>query len=155
MKPLILCSVLIVLLTGCDKSNNRKYSTWTVNGTETFSTKQVTASVDCDSNQNDCRSVLQSNDDNNSFLIIFPVDYFPTSGYYFLNYWGVSTGITNYCFVSFVYNNQKYFHPQRAMDTLYADGDAQARYTLSPTWFLSENAPAEDSILVEGVFNEP
>lgn len=151
--PTMLLLLSLILLMGCNKS--RKHSTWTVNGTETFSTKNVTAGINCDPDQNECRSVLQSNDGNNSFLIAFPFDYLPSSGYYLLNYWGVSTGITDYCLVSFVYNNQQYFHAQRALDTLYADGDAQPRYTLPPTWFLNENTPAEDSILVEGVFNEP
>jgi len=41
-------------------------------------------------------------------------------------------------------------------DTVYATSiKGKVRYTLPPSWFVNYDNPTGDSILIEGVFNEP
>ena len=147
-KLLFSCLSAIIIFTACKKeSNDSNYSTWTINHKETFQTKEVTASIGCNGDNSLCAAELLANLPESAFHIAFYTDQFPQDSVIEFS----SPG----CFVAFYYKDAQYNHTYAKTDTLYASSiNGKVRYKLPASWFICNHNP-DDSILVEGIFNQP
>lgn len=142
---------LSIIIQGCKKENNRKYSTWIVNGTGKF-TQKATASIDCNPDHSYCRASLTT-EGSNRFGLGFRLDHFPTTGKYELITY---TPQEEVCAITFYYHDKFYYHTPSKAHTMYASSErGKASYTMPPSRFVNYNNPTGDSILIEGTFNEP
>jgi len=133
----------------------KQYSTWIVNGTDTFRTNDVDKEIHCNPDYSYCVAAIGSNDLANRFDVAFALDYLPDSGCFEIrsnnNTAGVILGT-----VTFYYDNLFYYHTHSKLDTVFASSvNNKVRYTMPACWFVSYDNPTGDSILIEGVFNEP
>lgn len=140
---------LLIIFGACRKSTPAQYSTWVVNN-DTFSTNEVSV------------------DQGKATLHFFTSDiYAHKPGFYFVFNLGsfvvydslkldCSLQDPSWVCLDIMYDDTGYIahgtHPEYIQSTLV---NGKARYTLQPTWFYNSYRPAEDKILVSGVFNEP
>ncbi|MBS1644688.1 MAG: hypothetical protein JST36_06575 [Bacteroidetes bacterium] len=150
---LFLVGIFILFLTACKKSTPAQYSTWVVNN-DTFSTNEV--SVD----QGKARLHFFSNSIRDfSHKRMFGFDMTFNSGS-FVVYDSLKLDCSSqdpaWVCLGIMYDDTGYVahgtHPEYIQSSIV---NGKARYTLQPTWFYNTYRPAEDKILVSGVFNEP
>jgi hypothetical protein len=151
MKNLLFIIVTLLLLQSCkddvQPEPEKQYSTWKVNG-ETFTSNDITIGI------NQVRAGLSSHNSPNRFGIIFWVSYFPVNGEWPL---AINRNLQNPDSVSMgiYYNNQPYGISVNDAHPLVASKvNNKASYYLEPTWFVNTGNP-NDSVLIEGTFNEP
>jgi len=130
----------------------KQYSTWIVNGTDTFRSNNVDAQIAFNPDHSYGGAVIMSHDPENWFSLGFNTDHFPAGGF-FLLYIPSDSGFI--AAIDLYYNNQYYHSVPYAVDTLFASlHHNKVSYSLPPCWFV-KHGDGNDSILVEGVFNEP
>ena len=162
IKNIILLIGLLLVWTACKKKKTeeapapKQYSTWIINGTDTFTTNEVDSSINCNPDYSYCTADFGSNDLVNRFGFDFFLPYFPSSGAWPL---GDSTASnqqnSNYVYSGIRYNSQFYIETILGKDTLYASStNGKISYKLNPTWYKNYNNH-DDSILVQGTFNLP
>ncbi len=153
MKKILSISLIVIvsiICTACKKDKPRQYSYWKINGQE-FSTNDTKYSIA--KNGSDLTSY-----GSNSF------------SFYNLGYGVPSTAFTvgqhllspdtisndpELLHAYFKYNDIIYSPMPDHNDTIVVSMPNQKiRYTLYPSWFVNKNN-ANDSVLIEGTFNEP
>lgn len=143
---LILLSLLFALpFAACNKKDKKQFSTWTVSE-ENFSTNEVIATIE------KAQSGLSTNDINNRFLLAFSISELPKSGEFELN----TSTPGQICAINFYVHGKFYYSSPSQIGKIQASAvNKKARYTLPPTWFVSYENPTTDSVLINGIFNEP
>jgi|GEM_PF-1344914 len=158
--PAALLSIVLLVASCGDKhppepqpEPEKQYSTWIVNGTDTFSTNNVGYSI------NKSGTYLVSSGTDNSFafynLGVGNVAYNAFSPGIHLLSPEINNGNPELLRAFFIYNDVRYTPMPNHNDTievLYVN--EKVRYELYPSWFVSGNN-AHDSIMISGTFNEP
>ena len=150
----------LLLLFSCDKKDKKKskqYSTWIVNGTDTFTTSNVDSQIACNPDKSYCSATLMCEDAINWFNIGFYLDYMPSSGNIPLaDFLQIPSNKSNYIFIYFYYQNKGGYipmHPELDTMYIYSNGN-KISYNLDAMWFVNNN-DLTDSILIQGIFNIP
>jgi hypothetical protein len=157
LKATILIASGFLLLFACNKKDKdapKQYSTWIVNGADTFTTNNVDTQIASNPDHSNYGAVLASHDDKNRFSLAFQLDYFPSNGKYQL--YTPPAGGTVLTAIKFYYNNQFYYHTMSKIDTIYTSSiNNKPSYAMPPSWFINYNNPTGDSISIQGTFNIP
>lgn len=150
--------LIIVTLISCKGSNKKRASTWTINGTETFTAMpgEVNVTTDCNPDNSYCIASLVSNDPSNRFSCGFYLDHFPTSGKWAMGSLAqTEQADPNYFYIDIRYNNKMYIPLTPNQDTVHAGSNKNhATYQFQNIWFINKQ-DVNDSILVSGTINEP
>ncbi len=141
----LICLLICFFLFACKKE--KQYCTWTVNG-ESFSTNEGETSI----GKAVSRFSSLNHDNQNYFRIGFNVGYLPTDGQYKIAY-NVPGSI--FAGISFYYKGIFYTSSPFTENYLVASSNKdKARYSLPSTWFVNYDNH-NDSVLIQGTFNEP
>jgi hypothetical protein len=135
---------IVLLIDACKKDEKSQYSYWQVND-DKFSTNDVTRRI------GGKESSLRANNASNNFSLSFagsgwfpPPDSCPVL---------CGMAVQNWACLVFTYNDIMYYSGRREAWLIASSVDGNASYSLKPTWFY--NTSLADSVLVQGVFNEP
>lgn len=147
IKKYVLLLTSSFLLVACNKDAKKQYSHWKVNGVA-YSSNNVEAT---EAYNRPVSSVYCR--DKTRFDISFNIEKLPHSGEFPVrNDNSQSPSIVS---VGFCFNTVCYGVKENNIATLKAsDINGKAQYALAPTWFVNFNNP-DDSLLIEGIFNEP
>ena len=111
-----------------------------------FSSSEVVANV------GKAQAGLSSSDINDRFLVAFSIPELPRTGTFQLN----TSEPGQICAVNFYVHGKFYYSSPSQIGYLNAsEVDGKAVYTLAPTWFVFNDSPTTDSVLISGEFNEP
>jgi hypothetical protein len=107
-----------------------------------------------DTGYGQARHSFSCRDINNWFGIIFYLDHLPRNGE-----WPIvnanSQQDPTLAVLGFYYHNRSYgISPNETKALKASENNNKASYYLAPTWFVNTN-DANDSVLIQGVFNEP
>jgi hypothetical protein len=147
MKNILFISFLFtVAIAGCDKKGKNQYSNWTIDG-ENFSSNNVTTVIGKARMDMGCSDV-------NRFGISFNLGFeLPTAGSFAIQH--ISGQDPDSVSVGFYKGSLFYvISPSSAGIISCSEANKKARYTLTPTWFVNYHN-AQDSVLINGEFNEP
>ena len=140
---LILVCSSFLLLANCKKKDTRNFSYWQVNQ-DKFSTNEVSVG------EGKAIHELCATNLSNSFCFSFNLGYFPVSDSFKID---CSLNAFSWVCFTITYNGIGYVNPRNSyLKAISVNGNPQ--YQLSPTWFYNENK-VSDSVLVQGVFNQP
>ena len=140
---LILVCSSFLLLANCKKKDTRNFSYWQVNQ-DKFSTNEVSVG------EGKAIHELCATNLSNRFCFSFNLGYFPVSDSFKID---CSLNAFNWVCFAITYNGIGYVNPRNSyLKAISVNGNPQ--YQLSPTWFYNENK-VSDSVLVQGVFNQP
>ena len=158
-KLLILFAVLSGILFSCHKKekpapdkpqpeDTRQYSYWTVNE-DSFKTNDVDEVLGLGM----CVLGNAQKNHTNNFSLYFNIGRsLPVYGSFKID---CSTQNSTFVCMDFVYNGIGYLININGSFYLTAgENNSKAQYKLAPTWFYNEQDP-NDSVLIQGVFNEP
>lgn len=154
MKKLVTCiaySSLIFAL-ACNKDKKKQYSTWVVNGNEPFTTNDVEYSV----NKSGPHLASLYNENGFSFSNNGAGTAYNafTEGFHLLSSDTVSNN-PEFLHAFFLYHYMSYRPMPNHNDSIEVSSvNSKVRYKLYPSWFVN-SSNANDSILIEGTFNEP
>jgi hypothetical protein len=141
--PLLLLFICLLFFSNCKKKDNRNYSYWQVNQ-DKFSTNDITV------DEGKARHDMYAKNFTNNYSIRFNLGYFPVSDSFKID---CSLAAFSWVCFTITYNGIGYINPKKSyLKALSVNGNPQ--YQLSPTWFYNENK-FSDSVLVQGVFNQP
>ena len=139
----ILYVLLLLSFTNCKKKDTRNFSYWQVNQ-DKFSTNEVSVG------EGKAIHELCATNLSNRFCFSFNLGYFPVSDSFKID---CSLNAFNWVCFAITYNGIGYVNPRNSyLKAISVNGNPQ--YQLSPTWFYNENK-VSDSVLVQGVFNQP
>ncbi|RQO29913.1 hypothetical protein DBR32_15165 [Taibaiella sp. KBW10] len=141
-------SILILALSffACRPEKKKQFSNWKVNGV-TYSSNNVTATIGR-------AMVTLTSHDTTRFDLRFYLGFFPSSGEWPIISINPSQD-PNFAILGFYIDTIPYGITPRNINKLIASkNNNKVTYTLAPTWFISYNNP-NDSVLIEGTFNEP
>lgn len=146
--------LLLLLLPACRReAHHGQYSTWIINHTDTFRTNEVSYS------SNKAGTGLATASGYNGFTFRngsagMPYNAF-TPGTHLLSP-ETESNDPELCRAYFYYKGDIYTPSPDYNDTLIVTlENDKYRFTMRPSWFIHGEAGLEDSIIIEGVFNEP
>ena len=143
--PILLFLILLLQFTNCKKKDTRNYSYWQVNQ-DKFSTNDITVE------EGKARHEINTSNHTNGFQIVFNLGYFPTDGKYKLDYTSSNPSCVG---VDIIYNDTGYLpKPSNTIFLIASAINNNPCYTLLPVWFYNSYRNT-DSVLVQGVFNQP
>ncbi len=142
--------VFLLVCGGCKKDTQKhnRYSTWTFDGQQ-FRSNDVQASVDGHYGDGS----LVGKDGSHRFQLGFYVDGLPTTGSWPLKY-GTRNNSDFAIFYYYIDTNTYVISPHSTNQLIAGEVDGKASYQMSPTW-LHHRYDANDSVQIEGTFNEP
>jgi hypothetical protein len=151
MKNLLFIIATLLLLQSCkddvQPEPEKQYSYWKVNG-ENFKSNNISIGI------GKVRSGFSSQDLANRFGLTFYLPYLPTNEEWPI----VSNNVqqnSNLAELGFWYQGQPYGISIHENNNLIASKvNNKASYYLEPTWFVN-TGNVNDSVLIEGTFNEP
>jgi hypothetical protein len=143
--PLLPLFICLLSFTNCKKKDNRNFSYWQVNQHK-FSTNDITVE------EGKARHEINTSNYTNGFQIVFNLGYFPMDGKLVLN----DTSSNPSCVgIDIIYNDTGYLpKPSSSMFLIASAKNNKGSYALQPVWFYNSYR-IMDSVLVQGVFNEP
>lgn len=144
MKKVIVI-LIVIAFSACTKAEKKQFSYWKINGQD-YSSNNVESSLGKPSATISCHEV-------NRFDLYFFKSYFPTSGT-----WLMVRDVnhnTELVSMNFYLGSKVYIISVNENKYLIASlKNNKAQYSLPPTWFTNYNN-FNDSVLVEGTFNQP
>ncbi|RYE00180.1 MAG: hypothetical protein EOP54_01230 [Sphingobacteriales bacterium] len=141
MKKIAIIAGLSAFFFSCTKTNSNQYSHWNVNG-EAYSSNEVALS--------ETKGGSYLKEINGLFQLRFGLMQLPAHNMYVLKH---PTNNPDYATLRFLHNNTTYTVANDSVLLIFNQVNDKAQFTLPPTWFIS--AAANDSVLIEGIFNAP
>lgn len=142
MKNAVLVAIAALAFAACKKDEPKQFSHLLVNGAS-FSSNKVTKSE----TKGGASSLVE---EDNLFRLSFATPSLPGNAVYLLKN---PSPYPEHAFLTIQYQHNVY---RVTRDSVWLDFNlinGKRQYVLAPTWF--ESVTSEDSVLVEGVFNEP
>ncbi len=141
----ILYVLLLLPFANCKKKDTRNFSYWQVNQ-DKFSTNEVSVE------EGKARHEINTSNHTNGFQIVFNLGYFPMDGKFVLN---DTTSNPSCVGIDVIYNDTGYLpKPSNNLFLIASDNNNKGSYTIPPVWFYNSYRNT-DSVLVQGVFNQP
>lgn len=146
MKKIVFFTLVVLAFTQCGK--RKQYTTWKIDGQE-FSSNEV----EYTSNGRSI-SKLSLVTGNSRFALEFYLPNLPTQGNYLLARVNALQEQTK-CVLSFGFDAKWYrISPTNNSYVEARSNNNKSQIILPPTWYFN-NADSQDSVLIEGTFNEP
>jgi hypothetical protein len=142
--PLLLLFIFLLSFANCKKKDNRNYSYWQVNQ-DKFSSNNVSVDI------GKAIASFSCNDFVNNFTIAFHFSFLPLTGTYPIN--KSSNQNPDSVILNFYYNGNFYL-PKKSGYLNIGSINGKTQCTLPPTWYCNYSN-SNDSVLINGTFNEP
>jgi len=146
MKKIVFFILVVLVFTQCDK--RKQYSTWKIDGKE-YSSNDIELSTNGRSISN--LSLVKGDA---RFALEFFLPNLPKQGNFLIVRENTQQE-QNKCVLSFGFNSKWYRIPITNNSYVEArSNNNKSQIVLPPTWYYNNNDP-QDSVLIEGTFNEP